>query len=167
MARLVLIGLPGVGKTTVARAVAGRWACPVVDTDALVGLREGTPAPQILRERGEEAFRISEVAALGEALASDAVVSTGAGVVTGALARQMLADQVTLWLDCDDATILARVADGDRPLLGDDAPSALARLRRERERWYHACARARVDATGECDEVVERVCATTSSLELA
>ncbi|HEV2427152.1 MAG TPA: shikimate kinase, partial [Acidimicrobiales bacterium] len=153
MARVVLVGLPGAGKTSVAREVAARWGCPAVDTDDLLG----APAATLLREGGEAGFRRAEAAALTSALDLDVVVSTGGGVVTTEVARAALTGQVTVWLDADDDTLLARCADGDRPLLGDDPAGALARLRAEREPLYARVARARVDASGPVAEVADRV----------
>lgn len=153
----MLVGLPGVGKTSVARALALDWGSCALDTDELLSERVGVPAATHLREEGEVAFRASELDALETALTSDCVVATGAGVVTIEAARIRLVDELTLWLDADDATLLARAASGERPLLGEDHSVALVELRRNREPLYRACARARVDASGDLADVVRRV----------
>lgn len=157
MARAVLIGLPGCGKTTLARALAHAWGCDVVDTDEVLSTSVTMSAAQYLRSHGEEEFRREEVLALRAALAQDAVVSTGGGVVVSAPARELLRGETTVWLDCADADLLARFDDTDRPLLGDEPAVALARLRREREPWYRDVARLRVDAAGDVDVVLARL----------
>lgn len=157
MARLVLVGLPGVGKTTLARGLGEYWRCTALDTDDLIAESEGMTATRYLREHGEVAFRQREIEALRQALESDAVVATGAGVVTTSSARELLESEITLWLDCDDETLVQRVGDGDRPLLGEDHSRALAVLRAQREDWYRSSARLRVDASGSPDEVRQRV----------
>jgi shikimate kinase len=157
VARLVLVGLPGVGKTTLARALGEYWRCAALDTDDLIAERAGMPAARYLRENGEVAFRQRETEALRQALEGDAVVATGAGVVTTSSARELLEREITLWLDCDDETLLARVGDGDRPLLGENPRRALAELRAQREPWYRASARLSVDASGSLDEVRQRI----------
>jgi shikimate kinase len=154
MARLVLVGLPGAGKTTLGRLLAERWACGLVDTDDVLADLVGVSAPQYLREWGEPSFRERELDALRQALDSHDVVSTGAGIVTTSAARELLAGELTLWLDADDEVLVERVRDGERPLLGDDHRASLARLRVQREPWYREVARGRVDSSGSPDEVV-------------
>ena len=157
MARAVLIGLPGSGKSTLARALAADWGCAVVDTDEVLSASVGCSAGEFLRTRGEDAFRREEVAALGAALAVDAVVATGGGAVVSPDARTLLAGELTVWLDCDDAVLLERLGESERPLLGADAASALVRLRAEREDWYRHVATLRIDSSGEIDEALARL----------
>lgn len=157
MARLVLVGLPGTGKTTVAVDVARRWHCAVLDTDELVSAAVGEPAGSYLRRVGEADFRAAELAALREALGADAVVSTGGGVVTTREARAALLGEVTIWLDGADDVVVGRLDSIDRPLLGDDPITGLGDLRRARESFYRQVARARVDVAGTPDDVAQRV----------
>ncbi len=164
MARLVLVGLPGTGKTTLARALGEHWSCAVIDTDEAIALNVGVSAAQYLRENGEAVFRERELEALREALASDAVVATGAGVVTTPEARNLMEGEFTLWLDSDDGTLLRRVGDGERPLLGGDHAAALKDLRQRRESWYRASARARVDTSGSLEDAVQLVLQTVEGL---
>jgi shikimate kinase len=156
MARLVLVGLPGVGKTTVARLLGDEWGCGAVDTDDLLREAVGIAAPEYLRREGLVAFRSAELAALEVALDGDQVVSTGGGVVTTSAARELLRAQVTLWLDCDDDVLAVRMGNVDRPLIGDNVAAALAQLRRERATLYAEVARTRVDASGQLSDVTKR-----------
>jgi shikimate kinase len=102
---------------------------------------------------------------LHTALVGDAVVATGAGIITTAPARELITREFAIWLDADDDTLIGRVSAGDdRPLLGDDRAEGVRRLRREREKWYRESSRVRVTATGTLDEVLERILAVTKEL---
>lgn len=80
---LLLIGMPGCGKTTVGRALAQRLGRTLVDTDALVVQAAGCPIPELFAREGEEAFRALEHRALCQAgRASGTVIATGGGIVT-------------------------------------------------------------------------------------
>lgn len=153
----MLVGLPGSGKTTVAEAVARRWNVDAIDTDDLVARSVGCTPADYLRSHGEAAFRDREFEALGLGLQSDVVVATGGGVVTEARSRDLLANEMTIWLDCADDELAIRVEGGDRPLLGDDPLGAIGRLRALREEWYRAVSRDRVESSGPLEEVVTRV----------
>ncbi|HQT99020.1 MAG TPA: shikimate kinase [Acidimicrobiales bacterium] len=165
MARAVLVGLPGAGKSTVARALGHFWDCGVVDTDDEVAQRAGVDVAELLRTHGEIALRTLELDVLNSLKDRDVVVATGGGVVTTTEARALLREEVTVWLDCDDATLVSRLGEGDRPLLGDDWTTSLARLRVERSTWYEEVARERVDASGSVVDVVARVVASIGAHE--
>lgn len=80
---LVLIGMPGSGKTTVARQLAKRMHRPLIDTDREIAFRAGKPVPRIIEEDGEEAFRELETAVLRDVTKrTGAVIATGGGCVT-------------------------------------------------------------------------------------
>jgi shikimate kinase len=157
MARLVLVGLPGVGKTSVASEIAGHWHCEALDTDEVFLAHVGVTPAVYLRMHDEAAFRLREVDALETALGTSGVVATGGGVVTTSRARELLARAVTVWLDCGDDVLLGRLGDVDRPLLGDDPATALAQLRAERADWYEEVAKVRVDASGTVQDVARTV----------
>jgi shikimate kinase len=157
VARIVLVGLPGVGKSSVARELAATWNCDSVDTDDLIAERVSMPASQYLRENGEAAFREAELGALEAALLLDAVIATGAGIVTTSEARRLLKSSHVIWLETDNETLLARVIDGDRPLLGNDHRIGLEKLRRDREHWYQEVADEIVDGSGSIGDVVQRI----------
>lgn len=86
---LVLVGLPGSGKSTVGRAVAKRLSRPFLDFDAELERREGMSVARLFSERGEAAFRLLEYALTKElAAAPPMVLAPGGGWVTipGAMA---------------------------------------------------------------------------------
>lgn len=160
MARIVLVGMPGVGKSTVGRAVATALHCEALDIDDLLEETLGQPVADFIRHHGIEPFRIAETAALRVALASDGVVSCGGGVVTDPSSREILqATPRVVWLTAPIETLGERIRGGDRPLLGTNAEKALAELLDERESLYADVADVAIDANRPVSAVVEEVVA--------
>ncbi len=80
---VVLIGMPGCGKSAVGRTLARRLGKPFVDLDHLAADRAGKSIPEIFAQEGEDAFRSLESELVREAGAqTGCVLSTGGGVVT-------------------------------------------------------------------------------------
>lgn len=81
MARIVLLGMMGSGKSTVGRALATRLNVPFRDTDQLLEYRLGRHIPQIFQLYGEDAFRSHETSVLRGLEPLDSVTATGGGIV--------------------------------------------------------------------------------------
>ena len=80
---IILVGMPGSGKSTVGKKLAKALGRPFVDTDALIVEAAGRPIPDIFATDGEEVFRTLETEAVKKAgMMSGAVIATGGGVVT-------------------------------------------------------------------------------------
>jgi 3-dehydroquinate synthetase len=149
-AGVVLVGLPGSGKTLVGRCLAERTGRRSVDTDELVRHRTGsTPAEHIARD-GEQAFRTLEAEAVAAACAEPGtIVVTGGGAVLDPLTRWALWHHGTVaWLDAPPDALAERLRmdPEPRPLLSAlDAPT-LSRLADARRPFY-AAADLRLDST--------------------
>lgn len=157
MACIVLVGLPGTGKSTVGRALAEVLGENFGDTDEVFTELEGVAVQDYLRRYGEVRFRARETNALRVALVRAAVVATGGGVVTTPDARRILENEFTVCLTCRDDELLARVRDGDRPLLGENPRERLAQLRNEREEWYRQVSRCGVASDRPVAQVVDEL----------
>jgi shikimate kinase len=160
---LVLVGLMGSGKSTVARLLGERLGRRVLDTDSLIEERTGRSVREIFSADGEDAFRDLESAVLADALASDvpAVVAGAGGIVLRPANRQLLrsSDARVVWLCADVATLLERVrGGGHRPLLDADPEGTLQRMAETREPLYREVADAIVLVDGRSlGDVVEAV----------
>jgi shikimate kinase len=150
--RVVLVGLPGAGKSTTGRRLAKILAVPFADSDDLVEAAEGRPVPQIFAESGEPAFRAVESAAIVAALPTlTGVLALGGGALTTEATRAALvAEGITVVLLRATATTLReRVGDGaGRPLLAGDAAARLDALAAARTPVYEAAATLAVDTDG-------------------
>lgn len=144
---LVLVGMMGVGKTTVARVVGERLDRPVLDTDLVIEARTGRSVRDIFAVDGEAAFRELESTVLAEALASPepVVVAAAGGVVLAESNRAALRDSGArvVWLCADPGTLVERVrSGGHRPLLDEDPAGTLQRMFEQREPLYRDVADA-------------------------
>jgi shikimate kinase len=137
--RLVLLGLMGAGKSTIARELAGRLGWPWVDNDAQVEAATGSTARQLSGHEGLERLHEIEAQALRDALArpAPAIVTAAASVVDDPATGPLLAEHtVTVWLRARPETLAERVRhDPGRPLLAagrdvaaDDVATTLATL---------------------------------------
>jgi len=155
---IALIGLSGVGKSSVGRSLAARLGWPLLDTDALIAEAAGCTVAQIFADLGELRFRDLEVAALQQALSiAPCVLSTGGGVVLRPENRALLrARAFVVWLDAPTETLVARLQAHDeaRPLVGGADPAArLEALRSARAGLYAEVADAQVAA----DRAIEQI----------
>lgn len=158
MPRLTLIGYRGTGKTTVARLLADRLGCRWLDADMVLEQRVGRTIAELVRERGEAAFRTEESALLPELLReADAVLATGGGVVLAAENRTLLrrSGRPVAWLDAPAGILRARLAadpataDRRPALAGSDPLAEVATALEHRAPLYRACADAVFDSARE------------------
>lgn len=122
--KVVLVGPPGAGKSTVARSLAARWGLTARDTDADVEASAGRPISEIFVDDGEPAFRAMEREAVTAALNEhDGVLALGGGAVLdpvtqSALAQYRAGGGVVVFLDVSLSHAAPRVGlTGSRPLL--------------------------------------------------
>ena len=156
---VVLVGLPGAGKSKVGRLLAERLGVDHIDTDALVVEREGRPIADIFATDGEAAFRVMETEAVAEALSLEAVVSLGGGAAATPAVRDLLSGRTVVYIDAPHDELVRRTASKNhRPLLAQDPSGTLARLRTEREPHYRAVATIVVESgPGPIDDVVTAI----------
>lgn len=134
---IVLVGMPGSGKTTVGRRLAARLGLPHVDTDHLIEEAAGRSVSEIFAQEGEEGFREREAQAVASAVTMRAVVSLGGGAVTTPAVRQTLAGHTVVFVDVEFDELLARVSrKNTRPLLREDPKGTLQRLDAERRPFF-------------------------------
>ena len=150
--RISLIGLPGVGKSTVGRRLARQLGVDFADCDALLEQRLGCRIREFFEAEGEERFRDAESAMLEELVAgTDGVVATGGGIVLRPANRQLLRQRtLCVYLKADPQALFHRLRnDTKRPLLQVPDPAArLNELSAEREPLYREAATVEIETRG-------------------
>ncbi|HEY7477294.1 MAG TPA: shikimate kinase [Actinomycetota bacterium] len=153
-----LVGMPGSGKSTVGRELAGRYGVPFVDIDEEVEREAGASVSEIFAREGESAFRAMEAQALLKASTHDpSVVACGGGIVLEPANRIALRNTgICVFLDVPLALLHERVRPAaDRPLVRHEGD--LDRLFVEREPLYREFAGHVVDASGDPGEVADAI----------
>ena len=137
---VVLVGLMGVGKSTVGRRLARRLGLYFVDSDAAIEDASGYSAAEVFERFGESDFRDGErrlVARLIDGAVK--VIATGGGAYVDPRTRELLNERaITVWLDAPVEVLAERTGRrNSRPLLRNDDPKGtLERLNEERRPSY-------------------------------
>jgi shikimate kinase len=137
---IVLVGLPGSGKSTVGKLVAEALNTFVIDIDALLVREMGMPIAQIFGMVGEARFREMERDAVNAAQARDpcVIVPGGGWAAQPGQLEAVKPASLVIYLKCQAATAVKRSEQGEaRPLLaGVDPGQRMRTLIEEREPFY-------------------------------
>jgi shikimate kinase len=137
---IVLVGLMGVGKSTVGRRLAARMRLPFVDADNEIERAAGMTIAEMFERFGEGHFRDGERRVIARLIdGTPKVIATGGGAFINAETRALILEHgLAIWLDASPAVLAERVGRRDhRPLLrGKDAKAVLTELAAARNPIY-------------------------------
>ena len=165
--RLVFVGAPGSGKTTIGKQVAQKLGVEFIDVDNEIEMDEKTTISDIFVKKGEAHFRQLERAKISELLNSfNGVLSLGGGSVLDETTRQALAIAPVVWLKVSSGDASSRVGLGlSRPVLMGNVRSTLVKLLEERTPLYEEVADWEIDTSKKSiEEVVQEVLLQTSEV---
>ncbi len=161
--KVLLVGMPGSGKSSVAPLLAPRLGWGYVDTDAQIEKMAGLSVAGIFARHGEEYFRAQETRCLRWVLGVQeaVIVAVGGGAVVDPENRRLMREGgIVVWLRAAVPTLVARIGTGaGRPLLADgDLRTSMANLDAARRSLYQEIATVTLDVDdGDVDKVVDRV----------
>ncbi|SCB41502.1 shikimate kinase [Bradyrhizobium yuanmingense] len=138
---IVLVGMMGVGKSTIGRRLAARLRLPFIDADTEIEMAHaGMTIPEIFAAHGEPYFRDGEARVIARLLEGGPIVlATGGGAFMREETRARIAAKaISIWLRADHDVIMRRVRRrADRPLLQTaDPEGTVTRLLAQREPIY-------------------------------
>jgi shikimate kinase len=150
---IVLVGMMGVGKSSIGRRLAARLGVPFVDADSEIEKAAGMNIADIFARHGEAYFRSGEARVIARLLDSGPqVLATGGGAIMNADTRVAIkAKGVSIWLSAELDVLMRRInkRKNDRPMLQTADPAATLReLLVAREPFY-----AQADLTVQSREV--------------
>ena len=156
---IILVGMPGCGKSSVGKALAGITGRTHIDADGEITALYGKKPSEIILSEGEERFRSIETDVLRETgRRSGVIISTGGGAVTREENYYPLHQNgVIIWLKRD----IEKLPLGDRPV---SRSRGLRELYGERRQLYERFADARVDSADTVEETAKRVLAAFDSV---
>jgi shikimate kinase len=168
MSTIVLVGVPGAGKTTVGKLLAKDLGIDFFDSDQVIESRAGKSVSDIFTQDGEPAFRKLEHDVIVELLDSNNVVlALGGGSLGNEETRAKVKDATTVWLVAGLAQAVDRVGmNRNRPLLLGNVRGQLADLMAAREPFYKEVAAIAVDTSRLIpSEVVTEIVAELGKIE--
>lgn len=152
MENIILIGMPGSGKSTVGAALAARLGKTFVDADAAVVQKSGRSIPEIFAHHGEDTFRALETQVLAElGKQSGLVIATGGGCVTQRRNFDLLHRNGTIFCLNRD---IAKLPTQGRPL---SQISGLTKMYQIRKPLYDSFADFQIDNNGSSDDTVAKI----------
>lgn len=153
---IVLIGMPGSGKSTAGIILAKKMSMAFVDTDVLIQTSVGKLLQNIVDEKGYDQLRKIEESLLLDLCLKDHVIATGGSAVySDAAMTHLKSDGVIVFLDADLATLETRVGDFSNRGLAKRPDQSFAQLYDERQSLYRQYA----DITIYCPDISqEEVC---------
>ena len=156
---IVLIGMPGCGKSAVGRELSAMLHMVLVDTDQMVEQADGRTIPDIFAQEGETVFRDKETAAAKRAASmTGVIIATGGGMVLRQENMKALTETgVVFFRDRDLSDILGEDLN-DRPLLSGDK-QRIYDLYEQRIQLYRKYAHYTISDTNTAREAAERIAA--------
>lgn len=158
---IVLIGMMGVGKSTVGRRLAKNLDRPFLDSDDEVVRRTGRQVADIFTVDGEDAFRDIEASVMLDLLASQSpsvIAAAGGSILRSETRESMKRSATVIWMRAPIDVLVGRTSRGThRPALANDPVGTLTKMESDRQSIYAEVADAIVDCTQPISGVIDSI----------
>lgn len=156
MKDIILIGMPGCGKSTIGKLLAEEIKRPLVDLDCVIEELAGKTIGDIFKTVGEAGFRELETEAFRNTVGEGKIIATGGGIVTIPQNRDIARKGLVVFLDRPLEILLETTDTSKRPLL-KDGRERLKILYQERYDLYSEWADIRIENVGILKDVVKNI----------
>ena len=158
---IIIVGMPGSGKTTVGSMVARALGREFYDVDEYYKKKFGVSAAEHITENGEDFFRDRESDVIKELCGmSGVVISAGGGsVIRDENRKNMRENGFVVWIKRD----LDKLPDGGRPM---SLKKGVETLYKEREKFYKDASDIEIDNNGDVDKTVDMILASVGDLRV-
>ena len=168
---ITLIGLPGVGKTSIAQSTSSALDIKHVDIDLEIEKDSGMNIGDLINKEGEPSFRLAEKELLKTFLEMDemSIISPGAGAILDSGSRDMIKNNsLGVYLKCDLQEISERLNVNYRPLLYNTSKKdQLEGVLKDREKLYKEAASIEIDITGlSIEDSAKEICNIIANIEV-
>lgn len=158
---IVLIGMMGVGKSTVGRRLAKNLDRPFLDSDDEVVRRTGRQVADIFTVDGEDAFRDIEASVMLDLLGSESpsvIAAAGGSILRSETRESMKRSATVIWMRAPIDVLVGRTSRGThRPALANDPVGTLTKMESDRQSIYAEVADAIVDCTQPISGVIDSI----------
>lgn len=156
MKDIILIGMPGCGKSTVGKLLAKEMNRPLVDLDRVIEEKAGKSINEIFATQGEAEFRKMETETFQNAVGGGRIIATGGGIVTIPCNRETAEKGIVVFLNRPLEILLETTDTKERPLL-KDGRERLKKLYEERYDLYCQWANVRIENVGDIEDIVKKI----------
>lgn len=153
---IILIGMPGCGKSTIGEILAKRMKCSFMDLDVAIEEKSGKTIKEIFASEGEFEFRQIETEVFQNVVGEGRVIATGGGVVTIPENKEIASGGIIVFLNRPLEILLKTIDTSQRPLL-TSGRERLKTLYQERYKLYCEWADIRIENVGDIEDVVEQI----------
>ncbi len=153
---LILIGMPGCGKSVIGKRLSYELKMGFVDLDTAIENHAGCKIPEIFEKDGEEEFRRIETRVFEKNVGVGRIIATGGGIVKKEVNKAVADCGIVIFIDRPLENIMGDIRTSTRPLLAG-GKERLIELYNERYELYQNWADIRVVNDGSLDDITDKI----------